>query len=75
MKRFSWAKYAAAGAVLLLTHSHAAFQSKQSFLVQVTHTTMGAHWPPFWSPAAGSSCASPRRPPGWPERLRPWPCS
>ena len=32
----------AAGAVLLLTHSHAAFQSKQSFLVQVTHTTMGA---------------------------------
>jgi putative copper resistance protein D len=33
---------AAAGAVLLLTHSHAAFQTKQSFLVQVTHTTMGA---------------------------------
>jgi hypothetical protein len=27
---------------LLLTHSHTAFQSKQSFLVQVTHTTMGA---------------------------------
>ena len=27
---------------MLLTHSHAAFQSKQSFLVQVTHTTMGA---------------------------------
>ncbi len=33
---------AAAGAVLLLTHSHIAFQTKQSFLVQVTHTTMGA---------------------------------
>ena len=33
---------AAAGAALLLTHSHAAFQSKSSFLVQVTHTTMGA---------------------------------
>jgi putative copper resistance protein D len=31
-----------AGAVLLLTHSHAAFQSKASFLVQVTHSTMGA---------------------------------
>ena len=33
---------AAAGAVLLLTHAHTAFQTKQSFLVQVTHTTMGA---------------------------------
>ncbi|HXU89593.1 MAG TPA: CopD family protein [Methylomirabilota bacterium] len=33
---------AGAGAVLLLTHSHAAFQSKASFLVQVTHSTMGA---------------------------------
>jgi putative copper resistance protein D len=33
---------AAAGAVLLLTHSHTAFQTKASFLVQVTHTTMGA---------------------------------
>jgi copper resistance protein D len=33
---------AAAGAVLLLTHSHTAFQAKSSFLVQVTHTTMGA---------------------------------
>ena len=33
---------AAAGAVLLLTHSHTAFQLKSSFLVQVTHTTMGA---------------------------------
>lgn len=31
-----------AGSVLLLTHSHAAFQSKASFLVQVTHSTMGA---------------------------------
>jgi putative copper resistance protein D len=27
---------------LLLTHSHVAFQSKASFLVQVTHSTMGA---------------------------------
>jgi putative copper resistance protein D len=33
---------AGAGGVLLLTHSHAAFQSKASFLVQVTHSTMGA---------------------------------
>jgi putative copper resistance protein D len=33
---------AAGGAVLLLTHSHTAFQAKPSFLVQVTHTTMGA---------------------------------
>jgi putative copper resistance protein D len=33
---------AAAGGILLLTHSHAAFQSKASFLVQVTHSTMGA---------------------------------
>jgi putative copper resistance protein D len=33
---------AAGGAVLLLTHSHTAFQAKPSFLVQVTHTAMGA---------------------------------
>jgi putative copper resistance protein D len=33
---------AAGGAALLLTHSHAAFQAKPSFLIQVTHTTMGA---------------------------------
>ena len=33
---------AAVGAALLLTHSHTAFQPKSSFLVQVTHTTMGA---------------------------------
>jgi putative copper resistance protein D len=33
---------AGAGSVLLLTHSHVAFQSKASFLVQVTHSTMGA---------------------------------
>jgi copper resistance protein D len=33
---------AGAGGVLLLTHSHTAFQSKASFLVQVTHSTMGA---------------------------------
>jgi putative copper resistance protein D len=32
----------AVGALLLLTHAHTAFQTKQSFLVQVTHTTMGA---------------------------------
>ena len=32
----------AVGAALLLTHAHTAFQTKQSFLVQVTHTTMGA---------------------------------
>jgi putative copper resistance protein D len=33
---------AGAGGVLLLAHSHAAFQGKASFLVQVTHSTMGA---------------------------------
>jgi len=32
----------AAGGVLLLAHSHAAFELKSSFLVQVTHSTMGA---------------------------------
>jgi putative copper resistance protein D len=33
---------AAAGGVLLLTHSHAgSFQSRASFLVDVTHSTMG----------------------------------
>jgi putative copper resistance protein D len=32
----------AAGGMLLLAHSHAAFQLKTSFLVQVTHTTIGA---------------------------------
>ena len=33
---------AAVGGVLLLTHSHTAFQLKAGFLVQVTHATMGA---------------------------------
>lgn len=32
----------AAGGVLLLAHSHTAFELKSSFLVQVTHSTMGA---------------------------------
>ncbi len=32
----------AAGGVLLLAHSHVAFQLKSGFLVQVTHSTMGA---------------------------------
>jgi putative copper resistance protein D len=32
----------AAGGVLLLAHSHTAFELKPSFLVQVTHSTMGA---------------------------------
>jgi len=32
----------ALGGILLLTHSHTAFQPKASFLVQVTHVTMGA---------------------------------
>jgi len=62
---------AAAGGVLLLTHSHAgSFQTKASFLVDVTHSTMGslavllaaARWlelrlaPPAarWAGAAGS---------------------
>lgn len=33
---------AGVGGILLLTHSHVAFEAKSSFLVQVTHTTMGA---------------------------------
>jgi putative copper resistance protein D len=33
---------ATAGGVLLLTHSHAAFELKRYYLVQVTHTVMGA---------------------------------
>src|SRR5204862_5642821 len=32
----------AAGGVLLLAHSHTAFELRSSFLVQVTHSTMGA---------------------------------
>ncbi|HXJ80364.1 MAG TPA: CopD family protein [Candidatus Methylomirabilis sp.] len=32
----------AIGGVLLLAHSHSAFELKSSFLVQVTHSTMGA---------------------------------
>jgi putative copper resistance protein D len=33
---------AAAGGLLLLTHAHAAFEIKSAYLVQVTHTAMGA---------------------------------
>ena len=33
---------ATAGGLLLLVHSHVAFEQKSSFLVQVTHSTMGA---------------------------------
>jgi len=33
---------AAVGGVLLLAHSHTAFELRSSFLVQVTHSTMGA---------------------------------
>jgi copper resistance protein D len=33
---------AAVGGLLLLTHAHVAFEQKSSYLVQVTHTTMGA---------------------------------
>lgn len=33
---------AAAGGVLLLTHAHAAFEPKSYYLIQVTHTAMGA---------------------------------
>jgi putative copper resistance protein D len=42
--RWRWAvpALAAAGALLLLTHSHAAFEGRARFLVQVTHTAMGA---------------------------------
>jgi putative copper resistance protein D len=33
---------AAVGGLLLLTHSHAAFEPRRYYLIQVTHTTMGA---------------------------------
>jgi putative copper resistance protein D len=33
---------AAVGGVLLLTHAHAAFELKSNYLIQVTHSTMGA---------------------------------
>lgn len=33
---------AAVGGLLLLTHAHVAFEQKSNYLVQVTHTTMGA---------------------------------
>jgi putative copper resistance protein D len=33
---------AAFGGVILLTHSHAAFEPKHAYLVQITHSTMGA---------------------------------
>lgn len=33
---------ATAGGLLLLVHSHVAFEQKSSFLIQVTHSTMGA---------------------------------
>jgi putative copper resistance protein D len=33
---------AMAGGVLLLTHSHTAFELKSNYLIQVTHSTMGA---------------------------------
>ncbi len=33
---------AAVGGLLLLTHAHVAFEQKSSYLVQVTHTAMGA---------------------------------
>jgi putative copper resistance protein D len=33
---------AAAGGILLLTHSHTAFEPKSAYLIQVTHSTMGA---------------------------------
>ena len=33
---------AACGGLLLLTHSHAAFEPRRYYLIQVTHTTMGA---------------------------------
>lgn len=62
---------AAAGGVLLLAHSHAAFQLKSSFLVQVTHTTIGAfaglmvaaRWlelglAPPWRRAAGAAASA-----------------
>jgi len=40
--RFVFPVLAAVGGVLLLTHSHTAFQPKAGFLVQVTHSTIGA---------------------------------
>jgi putative copper resistance protein D len=39
--RYVFPLLAATGGLLLLTHSHAAFEPKSDFLIQVTHTTMG----------------------------------
>jgi putative copper resistance protein D len=39
---FVFPALAAAGGVLLLTHAHAAFEPKSYYLIQVTHTAMGA---------------------------------
>jgi putative copper resistance protein D len=56
---------AGAGGLLLLTHSHAAFEPKPYYLIQVTHTTMGglavlvacARWLELRLPAPGSRVA------------------
>lgn len=56
---------AGAGGLLLLTHSHAAFEPKRYYLIQVTHTTMGglavlvacARWLELRLPAPGSRIA------------------
>jgi putative copper resistance protein D len=40
--RYVFPVLAAAGGLLLLTHAHVAFEQKSNYLVQVTHTTMGA---------------------------------
>lgn len=39
--RYVFPALAAAGGLLLLVHSHVAFETKSSYLVQVTHTAMG----------------------------------
>jgi putative copper resistance protein D len=56
---------AGTGGLLLLTHSHAAFEPKPYYLIQVTHTTMGglavlvgcARWLELRLPAPGSRVA------------------
>jgi putative copper resistance protein D len=39
--RYLFPLLAAVGGLLLLTHSHAAFEPRSYYLIQVTHTTMG----------------------------------
>ena len=63
------------GGGLLLTHSHAAFQLKTSFLVQVTHTTIGAFAAPAVTLAMAESGCLTLVLPGQEVMLRPRPAA